>query len=127
MRIRWRNRFSGTWQLYEICSEIGRREMGLFWRKLSFWIFFQFRLIVGDIYRFGVGTMNNDIKYLTEKQVAEITQIALSTLRNDRFLGQGIPYIKIGRSVRYSLTDVVNFMESYRVKTHQKEEILSYK
>ncbi len=71
--------------------------------------------------------MNNDIKYLTEKQVAEITQIALSTLRNDRFLGQGIPYIKIGRSVRYSLTDVVNFMESYRVKTHQKEEILSYK
>ena len=71
--------------------------------------------------------MNNDIKYLTEKQVAEITQIALSTLRNDRFLGQGIPFIKIGRSVRYSLTDVVNFMESYRVKTHQKEEILSYK
>ena len=71
--------------------------------------------------------MNNDIKYLTDKQVSEITQIALSTLRNDRFLGQGIPYIKTGRSVRYSLTDVVNFMESYRVKTHQKEEILSYK
>ena len=68
--------------------------------------------------------MQEDVRYLTEKQVSEITQIALSTLRNDRFLGQGIPYIKIGRSVRYSFTDVVNFMESCRVKTHQKEEML---
>ena len=39
-------------------------------------------------------------KYLTEKEVAEITGISLSTLRNERSLGQGMPYVKLGRSVR---------------------------
>ena len=47
-------------------------------------------------------------KYMTEKEVAEFTAISISTLRNDRFLGKGIPYIKIGRSVRYSLVDVID-------------------
>ena len=69
--------------------------------------------------------MNSDVKYLTEKQVAEITKFALSTLRNDRFLGRGIPYMKIGKSVRYNYADVIDFMESYRVNTRQREEILA--
>jgi hypothetical protein len=56
-------------------------------------------------------------KYLTEAQVAEITGRALSTLRNERFCRCGIPYIKIGRSVRYSLEDVVQFMESHKIST----------
>lgn len=55
-------------------------------------------------------------QYLTEKQVSEMTNMALSTLRNDRFRGRGIPYCKIGRSVRYSLTDVIDFMESKKVR-----------
>jgi hypothetical protein len=38
--------------------------------------------------------------YLTEIDVAEITSRALSTMRNDRSLNRGIPYIKIGKSVR---------------------------
>jgi hypothetical protein len=56
-------------------------------------------------------------KYLTEVQVAEIMSRALSTLRNDRFNRRGLPYIKVGRSVRYSLNDVIQFMESRRIKT----------
>ena len=56
-------------------------------------------------------------KYLTEKQVAEITGISLSTLRNERSLGQGMPYVKLGRSVRYSLHDVIDYMESRRIIT----------
>ncbi len=56
-------------------------------------------------------------RYLTEIEVSEITRLSLSTLRNDRFRGQGIPYIKIGRSVRYSLQDVVEFMESRKIQT----------
>ncbi len=59
-------------------------------------------------------------KYLTEKQVAEITSRALSTMRNDRFLNRGIPYIKIGKSVRYSLQDVINYMESRKIITEDK-------
>jgi hypothetical protein len=56
-------------------------------------------------------------KYLTEVQVAEITGRALSTLRNDRFCRRGFPYIKIGRSVRYNLDDIVRHMESCRIET----------
>ena len=56
--------------------------------------------------------MEDQAKYLTEKQVAEITNRALSTIRNDRFLNRGMPYIKIGKSVRYNLQDVINYMES---------------
>ena len=54
--------------------------------------------------------------YLTEKQVAEDTKFSLQTLRNNRFLGRGIPYLKCGRSVRYDLEDVLAFMETKKVK-----------
>ncbi len=60
---------------------------------------------------------NQKQKYLTEKQVHEFTGIALSTLRNHRFENIGIPYIKLGRSVRYSFIDVVEYLESRKIKT----------
>jgi hypothetical protein len=56
-------------------------------------------------------------KYLNEKQVAEITCRAVQSLRNDRSLGKGVPFVRIGRSVRYSLEDVVRHMESHKVQT----------
>ncbi len=56
-------------------------------------------------------------RYLNEVQVAGITGRALSTLRNERARGMGIPYIKIGRSVRYDLADVIRFMESHKIMT----------
>ncbi|MDX9785371.1 MAG: helix-turn-helix domain-containing protein [Desulfobacterales bacterium] len=61
--------------------------------------------------------MEHQNRYLTENQVAEITGRAVQTLRNDRFLGKGFPYSKIGRSVRYSLNDIHDFMKSRAVKT----------
>jgi hypothetical protein len=60
----------------------------------------------------------NDVTFLTETQVSEMTQIALPTLRNHRFRGVGIPYHKVGRSVRYSLKDVIDYMESKRIQTY---------
>lgn len=54
--------------------------------------------------------------YLTEKEVAELTGRALSSLRNDRFLRRGWPYLKIGkRSVRYKLQDIIDAMEKVRI------------
>ena len=57
-------------------------------------------------------------RYITERKVSELTGLALSTLRNDRArAGQRrIPYLKIGKSVRYSLEDVISFMEKHRVE-----------
>lgn len=54
-------------------------------------------------------------RYLNERAVSQITGRALQTLRNDRFNGRGIPYTKFSRSVRYSLADVVQFMESRKI------------
>ena len=34
---------------------------------------------------------------IKEKMVSELTGMSLATLRNHRWLGKGIPYIKIGR------------------------------
>jgi hypothetical protein len=65
----------------------------------------------------GDSQMSETIQYLTEVSVAEITGRALSTLRNDRSIGRGIPYIKIGRSVRYDINDVVRFMEAHKIRT----------
>jgi len=55
-------------------------------------------------------------KFITEKNVHEITGIALSTLRNHRSLGKGIPYAKIFRSVKYSLADVLKYMEAHKIR-----------
>lgn len=51
--------------------------------------------------------------FLNEFEVASLTGRAVSTLRNDRFLRRGIPYLKISkRSIRYRTPDVMNFMEA---------------
>ena len=55
-------------------------------------------------------------RYLNEKEVSEITGIALQTLRNNRMLNKGFPYVRVGRSIRYSLEDVIAYMESRKVK-----------
>ena len=54
-------------------------------------------------------------RWVNEKETAEMTGIALPTLRNGRSQGFGIPFVKIGRSVRYSLEDIQTFMLSHRI------------
>jgi hypothetical protein len=54
--------------------------------------------------------------YLTEKGVSKITKIGIQTLRNHRSKGCGIPYSKSGRSVRYRLKDVLQYMGERRIK-----------
>lgn len=50
-----------------------------------------------------------------EQKTSEISGKALSTLRNDRHLRRGIPYYKVGRSIRYRLADIFQYMERHRV------------
>ena len=65
--------------------------------------------------------METKIQYIDEHQVSEITKMALSTLRNNRSKGRGFPYIKLGRSVRYDLQDVIEFMEAHKIRTRGVE------
>lgn len=52
----------------------------------------------------------------TPKQIAELLSISESSLAQDRYLGQGIPFIRIGRRVRYQRDDVIAFLTANRVE-----------
>ncbi len=60
--------------------------------------------------------MENKVKYLNEKDVSNLTGLALSTLRNHRCKGKGLPYIKIGKAVRYSFQDIIDYFEGHKIK-----------
>lgn len=59
----------------------------------------------------------DDEKYLNEVEVSKMLGISLSTLRSNRSKKKGLPFIKIGRSVRYRLSDIQKYMEEHKVKT----------
>lgn len=53
--------------------------------------------------------------YLKEREVSEITGLALSTLRNWRHQGRGPAYVKAGRAIRYPRETVLTYMENRMV------------
>jgi len=54
--------------------------------------------------------------WVNEKNAARILGLSVHTLRAMRAKGHSGPaYSKIGKSVRYSYTDLVDFMESRRI------------
>jgi hypothetical protein len=55
-------------------------------------------------------------KLLTDKQAAEYLNIGLQTLRNWRGLRRGPDYVKLGRAIRYSETDLLSFTESRKIR-----------
>jgi hypothetical protein len=63
-----------------------------------------------------------DKEYLNEKEVHKIYGWGLSTLRNWRFLGRGPAYSKIGKSVRYRVIDLQDFMTRHRIDPEARRE-----
>ena len=51
-------------------------------------------------------------RLLTETEVEEIYGIKVSVLRKRRVTGGGIPYLKIGDSVRYRPRNIVAYFDS---------------
>lgn len=66
--------------------------------------------------------MDTQSRFLTEYEVSRLIGFKLPTLRNWRFLRKGPRYRKIGRSVRYAIEDVMQFMNSIKVETKAMEE-----
>jgi len=52
-----------------------------------------------------------------EHQVSEITNMSLAWLRKKRITGGGIPFSKMGRTVKYRLSDVQEYMEQRMVRS----------
>ena len=50
-------------------------------------------------------------RLFTTKQLADILGFAPKTLSNQRILGTGLPFIKIGNAVRYKKSDIETYIE----------------
>jgi excisionase family DNA binding protein len=59
---------------------------------------------------------------LTPENVAEITGLSLDTLAQWRSQRRGIPYLKIGRAVRYDPAEVQTYLERCRVSVSDPHE-----
>jgi len=54
-------------------------------------------------------------RVVKEHDAAIILCKSVQTLRNERHLRKGSPYIKLGRSVRYRVNDLLDYLEKHRI------------
>jgi hypothetical protein len=55
---------------------------------------------------------DNDEELLFERAAARLRRQSIRTLQAERLRGDGCPFVKLGRSVRYRRSDVLRFIES---------------
>ena len=58
---------------------------------------------------------NNLDPHFTETQLAKRWNKSVKTLQADRWKGTGVSFLKLGRSVRYRLSDIVSYESSHIV------------
>ncbi|MDC0343268.1 helix-turn-helix domain-containing protein [Alphaproteobacteria bacterium] len=56
---------------------------------------------------------------LTEKEVQEYYKINVNTLQRNRSVGLGLPYVKLGRLVRYKVSDIEKYLDANTVGGHR--------
>jgi predicted DNA-binding transcriptional regulator AlpA len=56
-------------------------------------------------------------RLLTQQQVVEWTGMSSAWFEMSRFKGTGIPYVRMGRAIRYRSSDVQNFITARMVGT----------
>ncbi|MCD6040115.1 MAG: hypothetical protein K0S27_1515 [Gammaproteobacteria bacterium] len=55
-----------------------------------------------------------DSALFAQETIAALLDCSLATIERDRWLGNGIPFIKIGRMVRYKKSDISLWLEAHR-------------
>lgn len=55
-------------------------------------------------------------QYLTEKELSNLAKLSVQTLRNYRSEKKMFPYVKLGKSVRYPLTEIEKVLENKIIK-----------
>ena len=63
--------------------------------------------------------VTNEFELLSEKEVEKIYKINARTLQRERNLGIGIPYVKIGKRVRYKRSDIEKYINQHIVGDHR--------
>ena len=49
---------------------------------------------------------------LDENELSPVIRRAVSTIQKDRLIGGGVPFIRIGRQVRYRRSDVIAWLDA---------------
>ncbi len=65
--------------------------------------------------------MSNNEQLFDEHDLARVTKRSVASVRRDRLLKKGCPYIKIGSSVRYLPSDVEAWLESLPSRGRHQE------
>ena len=66
------------------------------------------------------------IKLLTPKEAAEMLKVSVSWLAKARMRGDGPPFIRIGRSIRYSELGLLQWMKAHQhLSIHKIDECSS--
>ncbi len=63
--------------------------------------------------------MTKEYSYMTIEDVADMLKVARSTVY--KFKNMGMPFIKIGKTIRFKDADVVQWVESHSVAAPNKE------
>jgi len=56
--------------------------------------------------------MTTPDEFMTTQQVAVWLQVSEQSLIQDRFRDRGLPYVKLGRRVRYRRQDVIDYLDA---------------
>ena len=65
-----------------------------------------------------------DAALFSQDTVAAIRDCSLATIERDRWIGVGVPFIKLGRLVRYRKSDIRSWVEKH--KTFQSTTEMQY-
>jgi excisionase family DNA binding protein len=57
--------------------------------------------------------------FLTTEQVAELLKVKRSTLDQWRHKGEGPPYVKIGATIRYKKSSLLEYLDSSTVQSNE--------
>jgi hypothetical protein len=54
--------------------------------------------------------------------IAHVRDCSIATLERDRWAGGGIPFIKIGRAVKYKKADVLRWLNQHQAQASTSED-----
>lgn len=60
--------------------------------------------------------LSPDWAVFSQETVAAIRDCSTKTLERERWIGNGIPFIKMGRLVRYRKNDIRQWLENHAIK-----------
>ena len=65
--------------------------------------------------KYATASFDFNDRYVTEKEASTLTSLSVAWFQRARWSGNGPPYIKAGRSVRYRMQQLVAWMESQQI------------